>query len=232
MFEKSAGRQFDFLTQMQLQTVKIVQTDALSQCFVDFLPVLSCFNHTNLNLYHYAGNNPVKYVDQAGKKLELTVDKSEQVENMHKNSGYYRDYLAVTPEMINAKESNFTAKNIDQLNFVSTAKTYLGKSANVFSGTSAQDKLLELDKTEENVYIIAQIPYTYTDKTTGKQAIGKHWVNVNGELVTDKDGVDWFRVGPTSIYDGPSRTVNDNWKQEGSQMFIKVSAIYKIAVIQ
>ena len=120
MFEKSAGRQFDFLTQMQLQTVKIVQTDALSQCFVDFLPVLSCFNHTNLNLYHYAGNNPVKYVDQAGKKLELTVDKSEQVENMHKNSGYYRDYLAVTPEMINAKESNFTAKNIDQLIFAET----------------------------------------------------------------------------------------------------------------
>ena len=120
MFEKSAGRQFDCLTQMQLQTVKIAQIDALSQCFVDFLPVLRCFNHTNLNLYHYAGNNPVKYVDQAGKKLELTVDKSEQVENMHKNSGYYRDYLAVTPEMINAKESNFTAKNIDQLIFAAT----------------------------------------------------------------------------------------------------------------
>ena len=30
MFEKSAGRQFNFLTQMQLQTVKIVQADALS----------------------------------------------------------------------------------------------------------------------------------------------------------------------------------------------------------
>ena len=30
MFEKSSGRQFDFLTQMQLQTVKIAHADALS----------------------------------------------------------------------------------------------------------------------------------------------------------------------------------------------------------
>ncbi len=30
MFVKSAGRQFDFLTQMQLQAVKIVQADAIS----------------------------------------------------------------------------------------------------------------------------------------------------------------------------------------------------------
>ena len=30
MFEKSAGRQFDFLTQMQLQAVKSVQIDTLS----------------------------------------------------------------------------------------------------------------------------------------------------------------------------------------------------------
>ena len=59
MFEKSAGRQFDFLTKLQLQTVKIAQIDAISQCFVDFLPVLRCLNHTNLNLYHYAGNNRV-----------------------------------------------------------------------------------------------------------------------------------------------------------------------------
>ena len=33
---------------------------------------------TNSNLYHYAGNNPVKYTDPDGKKLELIVDKSTQ----------------------------------------------------------------------------------------------------------------------------------------------------------
>ena len=143
MFEKSAGRQFDFLTQMQLQTVKIAQTDALSQCFVDFLPVLRCFNHSNLNLYHYAGNNPVKYTDPDGRKtdgrkLELTVDKSEQVETMHKNSGCYRDYLAVTPEMINAKESNFTAKNIDQLNFAATHNEKLLPCQKISNGIHQQ----------------------------------------------------------------------------------------------
>ena len=88
--------------------------------FCGFFACFELHSGTNLNLYHYAGNNPVKYTDPDGRKLELTVDKSEQVETMHKNSGCYRDYLAVTPEMINAKESNFTAKNIDQLNFAET----------------------------------------------------------------------------------------------------------------
>ena len=90
MFEKSAGRQFDFLTQMQLQTVKIAQTDALSQCFVDFLPVLRCLNHTNLNLYHYAGNNPVKYVDPDGKKMVLTVSRSTQKMNVYFEIGNWK----------------------------------------------------------------------------------------------------------------------------------------------
>ncbi|WP_246473253.1 RHS repeat-associated core domain-containing protein [Treponema parvum] len=39
------------------------------------------FNIVNLQLYHYAGNNPVKYTDPDGKKLTLTVDKSEQSMN-------------------------------------------------------------------------------------------------------------------------------------------------------
>lgn len=43
------------------------------------LPKNARCNSQNLNLYHYAGNNSVKYVDPDGRKLELIVDKSEQV---------------------------------------------------------------------------------------------------------------------------------------------------------
>ena len=39
------------------------------------------YNQVNFNLYHYAGNNPIKYTDPDGKKLTLTVDKSDQSMN-------------------------------------------------------------------------------------------------------------------------------------------------------
>ena len=71
MFEKSAGRQFNFITKLQLQTVKIAQIDAISQCFVDFFACFELHSGTNLNLYHYAGNNPVKYTDLDGWKQNL-----------------------------------------------------------------------------------------------------------------------------------------------------------------
>ena len=57
---------------------------------------------------------------------------------MHKNSGCYRDYLAVTPEMINAKESNFTAKNIDQLNFAATHNEKLLPCQKISNGIHQQ----------------------------------------------------------------------------------------------
>ncbi len=37
------------------------------------------FNHINSNLYHYAGNNPVKYVDPDGETISYTYDKGGQV---------------------------------------------------------------------------------------------------------------------------------------------------------
>ena len=40
------------------------------------------YNSINMHLYHYAGNNPVKYTDPDGKKLTLSVDKSTQTMNI------------------------------------------------------------------------------------------------------------------------------------------------------
>ena len=43
------------------------------------------YNSTNLNLYHYAGNNPVKYVDPNGKKIKPITSRNYQNEDKNKN---------------------------------------------------------------------------------------------------------------------------------------------------
>ncbi|MBQ2205859.1 MAG: hypothetical protein II413_01475, partial [Treponema sp.] len=36
------------------------------------------FNHTNAGLFHYAGNNPVRYIDPYGRELKTKNNKSSK----------------------------------------------------------------------------------------------------------------------------------------------------------
>ena len=89
-----------------------------------------------------------------------------------------------------------------------------------------------INNSENEVYVIARVPFSYISASTGSQENGLHYVNVNGELVTDENDITWLKVGPTSTNDGPARTINDNWKSENGNMYVKVSAVEKIVVLE
>ena len=139
--------------------------------------------------------------------------------------------INVLDAIINNKKSNFIAENTDCLDFVNTAKM-MNLSAVAYDGVVARNKLIELNNSENEVYVIARVPFSYISASTGSQENGLHYVNVNGELVTDENDITWLKVGPTSTNDGPARTINDNWKSENGNMYVKVSAVEKIVVLE
>jgi hypothetical protein len=54
------------------------------------------YNYVNLHVYHYAGNNPVKYTDPDGKLLTISGDEEAASQIIEKLNNYSRDqYRAV-----------------------------------------------------------------------------------------------------------------------------------------
>ena len=79
------------------------------------------FNHINSNLYHYAGNNPVKYTDPDGRSVFIdgfSSDEAAALDAINKYSYYQYDinedgYLYKTDE-INTKGSELYSQAIDR----------------------------------------------------------------------------------------------------------------------
>ncbi|TWI71583.1 hypothetical protein JM98_02581, partial [Treponema putidum] len=126
------------------------------------------FNVVNLHVYHYAGNNPVKYVDPDGKKTTIMI--------IHANSGWEK-LLGGSHVAIHFSNPGKTSSGDFELPtlydpsgsymILNPAKQLYRPSSGVFSGEEASDlasyikSVLDRDNDE---YIIA-----YTINTTPAQ---------------------------------------------------------------
>ncbi len=215
------------------------------------------YNSVNLNLYLYAGNNPVHYVDTDGNKIlpiqtvflmnsgpwenERINNSNDKMKsygcaitamaNIFTNENYLinggmRDFLQVDPSMINMNVINFTGEGKDCLNFIACANNR-SLTATGFEDQSGRNKLLEMNDSNKNSYAVAQVPYTLSDGNSGL-----HWVNVNGDIHKDENGESWIKVGPTSKNDNKFRAnYNNNWKEQDNNMYVKLSAVQRVIVV-
>ena len=91
------------------------------------------YNSLNGNLYHYAGNNPVKYMDPDGKFIRIPIPSSYNSVTMDRD-GLKRFYKSVVDDYNNYKNANWITK----------VANFFGVGESLSSAMSSSDTLMSL----------------------------------------------------------------------------------------
>ena len=172
------------------------------------------YNSTNLNLYHYAGNNPVKYVDPDGRKLKFFTGcftmqggdwKDKKLKNTNfliSNAGCAVTLGANFTANVNSENSEYAKLNPGEVNekycvngnldWNKLAEDYGYEAKRVYSSLTS-DVITALKEDENYEYYIGiNVNYTYSNSD--------HWTGFIG-LDANRFGRQSFIVSKTSDND-------------------------------
>ena len=172
------------------------------------------FNVVNLHLYHYAGNNPIKYEDPDGKVVDEIISQYHMTDygdytipgsgiavnlggcaiTLDANVCYSAGDTAATPATIAQDASNFDASG----NLLWSNPLPDGISMQRVTSPLTVQKFNEYQDSETHYYIGIKVQYKGTPDAP---STSPHWVGATS-VYTDSAGTNYFVISPTSGNDG------------------------------
>ena len=172
------------------------------------------FNVVNLHLYHYAGNNPIKYEDPDGKVVDEIISQYHMTDygdytipgsgiavnlggcaiTLDANVCYSAGDTATTPATIAQDASNFDASG----NLLWSNPLPDGISMQRVTSPLTVQKFNEYQDSGTHYYIGIKVQYKGTPDAP---STSPHWVGATS-VYTDSAGTNYFVISPTSGNDG------------------------------
>jgi len=172
------------------------------------------FNVVNLHLYHYAGNNPIKYEDPDGRVVDEITSQYHMTDyenytipgsgiavnlggcaiTLDANVCYSAGDTATTPATIAQDASNFDASG----NLLWSNPLPDGISIQRVTSSLTVQKFNEYQDSETHYYIGIKVQYKGTPDAP---STSPHWVGATS-VYTDSAGTNYFVISPTSGNDG------------------------------
>jgi len=207
------------------------------------LPAGGVFRPVNLNVYHYGGNNPIRYMDPTGAIIIAPSDLSTNMQTYGDiglgNSGYTMQKQGCTvicnARVLNdivpggvgvsdvAKLADDTSGELDRnqvlQSLTGNESLAWGDLRNTDDNPNAvADKLAELEQSDEEFFAIGRGNINWTNDE-GELEKGPHEVTITGVTLDENGNVESISVTGSSQYD-PDRNYTVNPEEANNNTYV------------